>query len=330
MNNNLNRLAITFFVLALMAVTGCTKPKDDNSNTAIPGAPSVTTFNATNITAVSATIGGRVTSKGACMVLTSGVALSITPSPTIDNENYINTNPQDTGSFSFTAAPLLPNTKYYARAYAINCKGIAYGNEITFTTPLGGGGGGGGADTTIYFEVTVDGTTYYFSQDPPYITNANGVHTVGLGYDPGNGIDFSITAFSSHYPDITTTNGYSFILSCPDVNGIGTFTFTDNQGSKVAWSKRLNTGVLMVVNGNVIDYDNNQNKARLTINGNCSQTDIPNGTNTIIITEFIAGNGGIIAGTFNGTFYENLQTEASCINSEMHSYSGKFRLRIQV
>jgi hypothetical protein len=40
-----------------------------------------------------------------------------------------------TGSFNCTLTGLFENTIYYARAYAINSAGIAYGDVISFTTP---------------------------------------------------------------------------------------------------------------------------------------------------------------------------------------------------
>ncbi len=41
-------------------------------------------------------------------------------------------------NFSFGINDLQPSTKYYVRAYAINSVGIAYGNELNFTTlPIG-------------------------------------------------------------------------------------------------------------------------------------------------------------------------------------------------
>lgn len=43
----------------------------------------------------------------------------------------------NTGSFNSTLSNLTPNTKYYVRAYAINSVGIAYGDEVSFTTQYG-------------------------------------------------------------------------------------------------------------------------------------------------------------------------------------------------
>ena len=43
----------------------------------------------------------------------------------------------ETGYFSVAITGLTANTTYYARAYAINAAGVAYGNQVSFTTLLG-------------------------------------------------------------------------------------------------------------------------------------------------------------------------------------------------
>ena len=43
------------------------------------------------------------------------------------------------GAFTVNITGLTPNTKYYARAYATNSEGTAYGDEVEFTTGDGGG-----------------------------------------------------------------------------------------------------------------------------------------------------------------------------------------------
>ncbi len=78
--------------------------------------------------------GGQITNNGGSYVTNQGVCWSLTPSPTVGL--YTKTS-HDTGTdttFVSTLSPLLPNTRYYVRAYAINNQGIAYGNEVTFTT----------------------------------------------------------------------------------------------------------------------------------------------------------------------------------------------------
>ena len=97
-----------------------------------PIAPTVTTNNVTNISAVSATCGGNVTSDGGQPVTVRGVCWSTSPNPTVSNSHT--SDGTGTGSFTSNITGLTPNTTYYVRAYATNSVGTNYGNEETFTT----------------------------------------------------------------------------------------------------------------------------------------------------------------------------------------------------
>jgi hypothetical protein len=94
--------------------------------------PTVTTNEASNITAVSANCGGIVSSEGSSPVTVRGVCWSSSQNPTIDNDKT--TDGSGNGSFISIISALSANTRYYVRAYATNNIGTSYGNEITFTT----------------------------------------------------------------------------------------------------------------------------------------------------------------------------------------------------
>ena len=94
----------------------------------------VTTASPTAVTSGSASLGGTVTSDGNVTVTDRGIVFATTQSPTIASSKVqIGTG---AGSFSTTVTGLAPNTVYYARAYAINSQGTAYGPQVTFTTLL--------------------------------------------------------------------------------------------------------------------------------------------------------------------------------------------------
>ena len=93
--------------------------------------PTVTT-NVTDWTQTTATVEGNVTSDGGTIVTERGICWSTNPNPTISGNHT--TNGTGTGSFSATITGLTAYTTYYVRAYAINSAGIAYGNEVSFTT----------------------------------------------------------------------------------------------------------------------------------------------------------------------------------------------------
>jgi photosystem II stability/assembly factor-like uncharacterized protein len=94
--------------------------------------PEVTTTNPTNISASKASTGGNVTFDGGAAISSRGICFNKTGSPTC---NDIKTN-DGTGKGVFTSniKGLRANTKYYAKAFATNSVGTAYGEEITFTT----------------------------------------------------------------------------------------------------------------------------------------------------------------------------------------------------
>jgi uncharacterized protein (TIGR02145 family) len=94
--------------------------------------PTVTTSSATGITPSSATLGGDVTSDGGSAVTSRGVAYGLSTNPT--TSGTITTDGSGVGSFVSTLAGLISGTQYYVRAYATNSVGMAYGNEVTFTT----------------------------------------------------------------------------------------------------------------------------------------------------------------------------------------------------
>ena len=97
--------------------------------------PIVTTSTVSNITSTEASCGGVVTSNGGANVTMRGVCWSMTPNPTVtDNLTVDGTG---TGTFTSLLTNLVENTTYYVRAYATNSIGIAYGQEVSFTTLAG-------------------------------------------------------------------------------------------------------------------------------------------------------------------------------------------------
>lgn len=101
--------------------------------TTLPIVPTVTTVaNVSNITNSTATSGGEVTATGGADVTARGVCFSTTHNPTVANGTT--TDGKGTGSFTSSITGLKMNTTYYARAYATNSAGTAYGNEVSFTT----------------------------------------------------------------------------------------------------------------------------------------------------------------------------------------------------
>jgi uncharacterized protein (TIGR02145 family) len=83
----------------------------------------------------SAVGGGEITDEGGDPVTARGVCWSTATGPVVTGSHT--TDGAGPGSFDSNITGLLPVTTYYVRAYATNAKGTAYGEEISFTTPLG-------------------------------------------------------------------------------------------------------------------------------------------------------------------------------------------------
>jgi uncharacterized protein (TIGR02145 family)/uncharacterized repeat protein (TIGR02543 family) len=81
-----------------------------------------------------ATSGGNVINDGGNPVFQRGVCWSTSPNPTVDNNEGSTQDGNGTGVFESTLNNLVAETNYYIRAYAINSRGVGYGQEIAFTT----------------------------------------------------------------------------------------------------------------------------------------------------------------------------------------------------
>lgn len=94
--------------------------------------PVLKTKPAANIIATSAVSGGTITDGGGADITACGVCWNLTGNPLIiDSKTSDNIS---SGTFTSTLQNLIPNTKYYFCAYAVNSVGIGYGNVDSLTT----------------------------------------------------------------------------------------------------------------------------------------------------------------------------------------------------
>jgi|WetSurSiteA1Bulk_404760.scaffolds.fasta_scaffold01273_3 hypothetical protein len=96
----------------------------------IPRIPTVTTAFISDITNMTATSGGNVTSSGGADVIVKGVCWSTKANPTITDN--VTTDGAGIGSFTSSITKLLNGTTYHVRAYATNSVGTGYGEDIKF------------------------------------------------------------------------------------------------------------------------------------------------------------------------------------------------------
>jgi uncharacterized protein (TIGR02145 family) len=120
----------TYFILALLPsllfLSGCKKSNDAQ-------VPEIITSAIDIITPVSARCISNITSNGGAALTATGVCWSTDSVPDINNNKT--TGGTNIGEFTIIITGLDPQTHYYARAYAENSAGVAYGKELEFTTP---------------------------------------------------------------------------------------------------------------------------------------------------------------------------------------------------
>ena len=112
---------------------GTTFGEDKTFTTSTLLPPTVVTLQVTQVDYTSAYCGGNVTANGGLSLTQRGICYATTPNPTVYNMKVIDPL-VDMGYFYTYLTDLQPGTTYYVRAYAINDKGVAYGEEQTFTT----------------------------------------------------------------------------------------------------------------------------------------------------------------------------------------------------
>ena len=112
---------------------GYEKEKGDKSYLNTVSKLVVITQDVTNIKATTVTLNGSLTNSDAANKITErGFCWGTEKNPAIE-ENYIS-NGNGAGNFTSNILNLIPNTKYYVRAYAKTNFGIVYGEDKTFTT----------------------------------------------------------------------------------------------------------------------------------------------------------------------------------------------------
>ncbi|MHC1705202.1 MAG: FISUMP domain-containing protein [Tenuifilaceae bacterium] len=105
---------------------------NDIAFTTLAELPIISTTDASNITAYTATSGGNITSDGSDAITERGVCWSLSQNPTLTDTH--SSDGTGSGIFNSSITGLLPGKTYYVKAYATNSIGTAYGNQVSFTT----------------------------------------------------------------------------------------------------------------------------------------------------------------------------------------------------
>lgn len=123
--------SVTYYVRAYATIDEGTSYGNEVQFTTL-SLPVVETAVPTNITANTVVLGGEVVNQGVSVVTERGVCYALVPNPTIASDRRIVGD--GVGEFSCSLTGLNSGATYYVRAYAVNSKGTAYGEEKTFTT----------------------------------------------------------------------------------------------------------------------------------------------------------------------------------------------------
>ncbi|MCX6147084.1 MAG: hypothetical protein NTW25_07510, partial [Candidatus Kapabacteria bacterium] len=124
----------TYYVRSYATNSAGTAYGNEVSFTTLADLPTITTSAISNITINSASGGGTVSSDGGAAVTSYGLVWSETATPTISSNRGISNDGSGTGAFTSSITSLDDGTLFYARAYATNIAGTAYGNTTSFTT----------------------------------------------------------------------------------------------------------------------------------------------------------------------------------------------------
>jgi len=135
------RKNINLILLILVALYSCSSgnssgndPVVENNNNSIGTFATLKTNEAEDIAALKAVVWGVIQNDGGSSVTERGVCYGTTTNPTYQGTKKLASVIKGSGEFKVELTNLEGATVYYARAYVVNKKGVAYGNEISFKT----------------------------------------------------------------------------------------------------------------------------------------------------------------------------------------------------
>ena len=167
------QFGLVFAIISLYSVISCKKVT----------IPEIRTHRLDSITYNGALSGGDVISDGGAAVISRGVCWSTIENPTIFTDKT--SNGSGTGTFESYLTGLIPDNKYFVRAYATNSAGTGYGTCYSFTS-----------DTVQYAYTTITKIKYISVTSVEFQCNTP---SSGGGTVTGRGVHLGLSV--QEYPD---------------------------------------------------------------------------------------------------------------------------------
>ncbi len=258
-----------YFVRAYATNSAGTGYGNETCFTTQNGLISLTTMDASSITAVSALSGGTIINDGGAAVLARGLCWSTNNNPTILGNHTIDGT--GTGVYFSNLTGLNASTLYFVRAYATNSVGTVYGNEVSFTTQNGlinltttqatlvsanSALSGGNILSNGGASIIVKGVCWSTSHDP-LISDNKTIDGLGMGAFISNltGLLLNTTYFVRAYATNSVGTCYGNEISFTTQNGIIVLSTASissiTSNSAISGGIMINDGGLNVINKGV-------------------------------------------------------------------------------
>ncbi len=268
-----NNFLILLISLISFAIFSCKKTDSDTGIAVNALVPAITTTDATNVTGSGATVGGDITSDGGSIVTESGICYGGDANPTIESRKIV--LHKISGPFSTNLTGLVPDSTYHYRAYAINNKGISYGEDKSFTVPF----------------VLPAGRLAYYDM------NGSSDNTI----DNTTGTNTAITWTDGVNGQAAQFNGTTSFISYATVNGF------ENVSSGFSISFWFNTTAAItgpIISLNKDGFSWESTKLIFESEGNSTATLMNAKLNALDVSwsEFVGGNG--FANVFDGQWHQ--------------------------
>ncbi len=167
-------------------------------------APSLSTFEASEIGSISATLNGSIIHNGFGTITASGFCFGTSQNPDLSGSHTL--AGAEEGDFFVQLDTLEPDTQYFVRSFATNAAGTSYGNEISFRTLLGF------LPAPENLQISLGTGVIQLSWDAVSNANSYYVYRSADPYAEDWGIPIAQTA-ETHWEDSETVGAYFYKVS---------------------------------------------------------------------------------------------------------------------